>query len=31
MIVVRLATGCSWEAAERLTRNKVSDTRRVPT
>ena len=25
-IVVRLATGCSWEDAERLTGNKVSDT-----
>ena len=26
LIVVRLATGCSWEDAERLTGNKVSDT-----
>ena len=26
VIVVRLATGCSWEDAERLTGNKVSDT-----
>ena len=26
LIVVRLATGCSWEDAERLTANKVSDT-----
>jgi transposase len=25
LIVVRLATGCSWEDAERLTGNKVSD------
>lgn len=26
LIVVRLATGCSWEDAERLTGHKVSDT-----
>lgn len=26
VMVVRLATGCSWEDAERLTGNKVSDT-----